>query len=158
MNSEEANKFSKKPIDGIKTKIKSETLKNLIIKNLEMSKGTISKIDKNEVDKLYKNNQLSADDVEIIELYNTMLEECQKMYASPEWEKIWDKYKQWYYPNEQENSQTQIKAKWWQIVLSDAAGAAIGAVAGANPATCVGAATTLSTLVAKYADKPTSEQ
>ncbi|MCX7589785.1 MAG: hypothetical protein N2Z85_02505 [Patescibacteria group bacterium] len=150
LSKNEAIKYSKNPCDGISEKIKTPQLKKLICNKIQSSQIKLEKIREEDIELLSKEIKLTSNDKSIIEIYNNMLDSGEKLYTSKEWEKIIEKFRQWYYPTEEHGN--IIKAKWWQIVLSDAAGAVIGAAVGANPATCVGAATTLSTLVAKNSD------
>jgi len=138
--------ISEDPVKGVREKVKEGELKSFLITSLNQLNGIQDKQIPDVLKKIKKNseNLKERQDINIANIFIAVAEKSYELYTSKDWENILQEYY---------NSNNQVKMKpIWKVatmVLADAAGAAIGALAGANPATTVGAATGVSTLATK---------
>jgi hypothetical protein len=138
--------ISEDPVKGVREKVKEGELKSFLITSLNQLNGIQDKQIPDVLKKIKKNseNLKERQDINIANIFIAVAEKSYELYTSKDWENILQEYY---------NSNNQVKMKpIWKVatmVLADAAGAAIGALAGANPDTIVGAATKVSTLATK---------
>jgi hypothetical protein len=138
--------ISEDPVKGVREKVKEGELKSFLITSLNQLNGIQDKQIPDVLKQIKKNseNLKERQDINIANIFIAVAEKSYELYTSKDWENILQEYY---------NSNNQVKMKpIWKVVtmvLADAAGAAIGALAGANPATTVGAATGVSTLATK---------
>jgi hypothetical protein len=141
--------ISEDPIKGVREKVKEGELKSFLITSLNQLNGISDTQIPDVLKKIKKNseNLKERQDIIIANIFIAVAEKSYDLYTSKDWENILQEYYNYY------NSNNQVKMmSIWKVatmVLADAAGAAIGALAGANPATIVGGATGVSALATK---------
>jgi len=138
--------ISEDPIKGVKHKVKEGELKSFLITSLNQFNGISDTKIPDVIKKIKTNSENLREDQSknIANIFIAVAEKSYELYSSKEWDYIMQEYHNF-------NNQMKMKPGWkvLTMVLADAAGAAIGALAGANPATTVGAATTVSTLATR---------